>query len=133
MAGNSPEATDGLVEQAVGRQDLDALLDLFEADAVFVDPETGSELRGHDEIREAARALFELKPRIEGAPPKVVVAGDIALVLSTWTMEVTSPEGEASRWSGVATDVMRRQPDGTWRYVIDNPAGVAHAQYGLMR
>ena len=27
--------------------------------------------------------------------------------------------------SGIATDVMRRQPDGTWRYAIDNPGGVS--------
>ncbi len=37
------------------------------------------------------------------------------------------PDGELFRQAGTATDVMRRQDDGTWRYVIDNPAGIEHA------
>jgi ketosteroid isomerase-like protein len=62
---------------------------------------------------------------LEGLPPTVFVAGDIALVISRWTLELSGADGEVSRQSGTATDVMRRQSDGTWRYVIDNPQGVA--------
>lgn len=128
MPGKTPEETDRLAEQAVSQQDVEALLDLFEPDAVFVDPESGAELRGHDQIREAAVAMFESEPRNEGtAPPKVWVAGDVALVLSQWSLEGTGPDGEQLRQAGIATDVMRRQADGTWRYVIDNPAGIEHA------
>ncbi len=36
------------------------------------------------------------------------------------------PDGEQLRQAGTATDAMRRQADGTWRYVIDNPAGIEH-------
>lgn len=127
MAGKTPEETDRLVELAISQQDLDALLDLFEPDAVLVEPESGAELRGHDEIREAAVAMFEADPRIEGTgPPKVWISGDVALVLSAWSLEASGPDGQRFRQAGTATDVMRRQPDGTWRYVIDNPAGVEH-------
>ncbi|MDP9419416.1 MAG: nuclear transport factor 2 family protein [Actinomycetota bacterium] len=74
------------MEQAVSRRDIEALLDLFEPGAVFVDPESGNELRGRDQIREAALAFFDLKPTIESPPPTVLVAGDLALVFSTWAM-----------------------------------------------
>ena len=128
MPGKTPEETDRLVEQAVSQQDIGALLDLFEPDAVFVDPESGAELRGHDQIREAAVAMFESDSRVEGtAPPKVWISGDVALVLSRWSLEGTGPDGQQLRQAGTATDVMRRQADGTWRYVIDNPAGIEHA------
>lgn len=128
MAGRTPEETDHLVEQAITQQNIEALLDLFELDAVFVDPVSGAVLRGHDQIRKAAEEMFESKPRIDGTgPPKVWVAGDLALVLSMWRMEGAGPDGKLFRQAGTATDVMRRQPDGTWRYVIDNPAGIEHA------
>jgi hypothetical protein len=73
LAGATPEDTDRLVDQAITQQDLEALLDLFEPDAVFVDPTTGAELRGHDQIRSGAIEMFKAKPRLEGTagPPKV--------------------------------------------------------------
>ncbi len=101
MAGRTPEETDRLVEQAISQQDIEALLDLFELDAVFVDPVTGAVLRGHDRIREAAAEMFEAKPRIDGtAPPKVWIAGDLALVLSKWSMEGSAPTANYSARRG---------------------------------
>ena len=127
MAGKTPEETDRLVEQAISQQNLEVLLDLFELDAVFVDPISGTEVRSHDRIRQMAAEMFESKPRVEAtSPPKVWVCGDLALVLSKWSMELTGPDGTQHRQEGTATDVMRRQDDGTWRYVIDNPAGIEH-------
>ncbi|MDP8901929.1 MAG: DUF4440 domain-containing protein [Actinomycetota bacterium] len=125
MAGRTPEETDRFVEETINGRDVERLLELFEPEALFVDPESGGELRGHGEIREGAAGMLESNPRIEGSGGKVFVAGDIALVLSNWVMETAGPDGEIVRQSGTATDVMRRQPDGTWRYVIDNPAGTA--------
>jgi ketosteroid isomerase-like protein len=46
---------------------------------------------------------------------KVILAGDIALTHSRWSMTTPSPMG------GRAVEVARRQPDGTWLYVIDDP------------
>jgi uncharacterized protein (TIGR02246 family) len=125
MAGASPQATDALMGQAISERDVDAVLELFEADGVFIDADSGVAVRGHEQIRAALVTLFESQPRLEGLPPTVFVAGDIALVISRWTLELSGVDGEVSRQSGTATDVMRRQPDGTWRYVIDNPQGVA--------
>ncbi|MFD1151321.1 YybH family protein [Saccharothrix hoggarensis] len=47
---------------------------------------------------------------------KVVARGDLALLVVDWRV------GDET---GTATDVARRGPDGGWRYVIDNPSGVA--------
>ena len=128
MLGKTPEETDRSVARAISQKDIDGLLDLFEPEALFVDPGSGAELRGHEQIREAVAGMFESNPTIEEvAPPKVWVSGDVALVLSGWSMEATGPDGERLRQAGTATDVMRRQADGTWRYVIDNPAGIDYA------
>lgn len=47
---------------------------------------------------------------------KVITRGDLALLIVDWRV------GDES---GTATDVARRGPDGGWRYVIDNPSGLA--------
>jgi uncharacterized protein (TIGR02246 family) len=123
MAGMTPADTDRLIAEAISRQDLEATLDLYEPDAVFIDPDSGAELRGHEQIRAGLLALFESQPRLVGQQVQVLKTGDLALVLSTWTMTGSASDGESFEMSGVATDIMRRQADGTWRYVIDNPGG----------
>ncbi|WP_033441936.1 YybH family protein [Saccharothrix sp. NRRL B-16314] len=47
---------------------------------------------------------------------KVITRGDLALLVVDWRI------GDVT---GTATDVARRGADGGWRYVIDNPTGVA--------
>ena len=40
-------------------------------------------------------------------------------------MEGIGPDSEPFIQTGVATDVMRRQPEETWLYVIDLPEGIS--------
>jgi hypothetical protein len=47
---------------------------------------------------------------------KVITRDDLALLIVDWRV------GDES---GTATDVARRGSDGGWRYVIDNPSGLA--------
>ena len=48
-------------------------------------------------------------------------AGDLALIHTPWTMHM--PNGSSSE--GATAEVVRRQADGTWKYIIDNPDGTA--------
>jgi len=43
---------------------------------------------------------------------------DTALLSNTWIFE-----GPGMTFSASTAEVARRQPDGSWRYVIDNPFG----------
>lgn len=125
MAGRTPEETGDLIGEAMKRKDLDGALDLFEPDAVLVDPSSGEQVRGHGEIRQALVGFMAMDAQLLPAPPPtVLVSGDVALVLAPWTLETKDEDGRPVRQSGQATDVLRRQADGTWRFVIDNPAGV---------
>jgi ketosteroid isomerase-like protein len=56
---------------------------------------------------------------------RVVTAGDLALMISDWSLTGKGPEGQPVQMAGRASDVLRRQRDGTWRAVIDNPLGTA--------
>ena len=47
------------------------------------------------------------------------------LVASPTRVLCTGPDGEPVRLEAKNADVLRRQADGTWRFVIDNPWGTA--------
>jgi ketosteroid isomerase-like protein len=52
----------------------------------------------------------------------VVESGDLAVAYGEWTFRGgTDPDGNAVNLEGRATDVMRKQPDGSWLDVIDDP------------
>ena len=57
---------------------------------------------------------------------QIFEADDLALSFADWNLTGTGPDGEAIEMSGQTSDVLRRQPDGAWRFVIDNPFGSAH-------
>jgi uncharacterized protein (TIGR02246 family) len=102
--------------------DLDALVGLYEAGAAFV-PEPGVVLHGQDAIREALREFLALNPTIAGQIQGVVETDGVALVVNRWRLEGTGPEGSPMEMSGVSADVVRRQPDDSWRVLIDDPWG----------
>jgi ketosteroid isomerase-like protein len=55
---------------------------------------------------------------------QLLQAGDIALSLAPWSYTMPGPDGTVPL-QGVGTDVLRRQSDGTWKFVIDNPFAAA--------
>jgi ketosteroid isomerase-like protein len=49
--------------------------------------------------------------------------GDLALLQGEWAFVGTAPDGSPVELAGRSAEVVRRQPDGSWRYVIDHPFG----------
>ena len=56
--------------------------------------------------------------------PSAAWIGAVALVVGTWSFDGTGPDGDPVHLEARNADVLRRQADGTWRFVIDNPWGV---------
>jgi len=53
--------------------------------------------------------------------------GDLALVIvewTEWTSKTVGSAGEAKLRAGTSTDIVRRQPDGTWKLALDVPYGI---------
>jgi ketosteroid isomerase-like protein len=48
---------------------------------------------------------------------------DPALVIGVWSFNGTGLDGQPVQLAARNADVLRRQSDGTWRFVIDNPWG----------
>lgn len=103
--------------------DADGLLSLYEPQGVF-EPQLGVVLRGSDAIAAALTELAAMRPRIEyGDEPDVVIVDDIAIVSNSWSMAADLPGGGVHREGGLSADVLRRQPDGSWLVLIDQPRG----------
>jgi uncharacterized protein (TIGR02246 family) len=127
MPARKPEECDTLLIEAVQKGDLETALALYEPNASFVQ-DTGEVVSGHAAIREVMKAFIALKPRFT---LKVAGAqsgdGTLALTHATWNLTGTDPEGKPVTMGGRSTEVVRRQSDGTWKFVIDNPHGGENA------
>ena len=125
MAARTPEEGPRLWAENFIAGDLDNLVALYEEDAALV-AQPGEVVTGTDAIREALSGFLATQPTFNLEVRKVLDTGDIALCFSDWTLAGTGPDGEPIELAGHTSDVMRRQPDGSWRFVIDNPWGSAH-------
>jgi uncharacterized protein (TIGR02246 family) len=121
MPARSPEECDRLFGEHVSAGDLDKVLALYEEGASFVQRD-GHVARGRPAIRQALSTLVALRPKLRLDVIKVVAgAGDLAVVYNDWRMSATGPDGSPIERAGKAIEVMRRQPDGSWQFVIDDP------------
>jgi uncharacterized protein (TIGR02246 family) len=123
-ATSTPEDTIRSFSDLVVAGDLDAVLDLYEPDAVFV-PQPGSAVTGREAIRDALRPFLALRPEMTGEVGKVLRSGDVALVANRWSLTGTGPDGDPVELSGVSADVLRRRSDGRWAIAVDDPWGGA--------
>lgn len=123
MAARRPEEIDQLFAQAFSAGDLVALVALYEPNAVLV-PQPGQIVTGREAIREALQGFLALCGEFRLEVKSVAGTGDLALVRSDWSLVGMAPGGCQVNLSGRAAEVVRRQPDGTWLYVIDNPFAV---------
>lgn len=114
MPAQKPEDLHPLFEQAIRAGDLDTLMSLYESGASMPN-QTGEVRTGAELIRQDLEPFAAMKPDMKLKLNKLIQAGDIALMHSEWA--ATSP----AAMSGRSIEVARRQADGTWRYVIDDP------------
>lgn len=125
MPATSPAELHQMFQSAANAHDLDALLALYEPDPVVAEPDGGASA-GTAAVTAHLRALLERKPQFDSVvTTKQFNTGEIALICSEWSATATAPDGAAIEMGGRGTEVARRQSDGTWLMVIDNPWGTA--------
>ena len=121
MPARTPQECDNLFEQRINAGDLEGLVALYERQATFV-PQEGEPVTGTDAIRQALSGFVAMKPKLKMGVTKVITAGaDLAVLYNDWSMSATGPDGSAIKTTGKAVEVMRRQADGTWLFVVDAP------------
>lgn len=104
----TPEEVLNSVVEGINAGDLDSLMTLYEPLACFAS-QPGQLAKSPDGIRESLRGFMDMNGKLDLKVKRVLKASDLALVTTEWS------------FSGA--DVLHQQPDGTWRFVIDNPWG----------
>jgi uncharacterized protein (TIGR02246 family) len=119
MTATNPEDCDRLFAQHVNAGDAAAVAALYEQDGVLL---LGGEThQGPETIRGVLDGMVAAGTRIEMNVIRVVRSGDLAMVYNDWKMRGPGPDGATQESSGKAIEVVRRQPDGSWKYVLDDP------------
>jgi uncharacterized protein (TIGR02246 family) len=118
-----PEDCDLLLIEAMNKGDLDTAVALYEPKATYV-LDSGEVITGRAAIRDAVQGFLALKPSFT-IEVKALLSGDgeLALTSATWSVRGIDTEGKPFTGGGKSREVVRRQADGTWRFVIDNPHG----------
>jgi uncharacterized protein (TIGR02246 family) len=114
MLGNDkarkPEDLTRLFVERANSGDAAGIAALYEEDAVMAYP-PGGQTVGRDAIAKLWEKVLASAPHFEQEPPlPTLVSGDIALTS-------TPPKDGA----GARAQVARRQPDGTWLRLLDQP------------
>jgi uncharacterized protein (TIGR02246 family) len=122
MSMETPEQVLEAIVDGINSGNLDALMTLYEPDAAFA-AQPGNLARGQQGVRESLATFIAMKGTLDLTVTRVLEAGGLALVAGDWSFTGTAPDGSAVMLTGHNADVLRRQADGSWRFVIDNPWG----------
>ncbi len=107
---NDPQELARLLVERANRRDVEGMVALYEPEAVL-EIGGGKVARGTAEIREFYIRFLEANPRFfVGDQRPALISGEIGLT------STRLPNGT------VTAEVARRQTDGSWRWVIDEPA-----------
>ena len=106
---STPTDLGRLVLARLNAGDVDGLVALYEPDAVLALPGGGT-ATGHVEIRAAYERIVADRPTFAaGEQRPALVCGELALT------SARLPGG------AVTVEIARRQPDGSWLWVVDQP------------
>lgn len=108
--------------RAMNKCELDSALRLFEPGATFV-VRPGVVVSGTSAIRQALAGFMAVKPTLTIEAQQIVEAGDVAQYCARWNIRGTDPAGNAVQMNGRSSSILRRQSNGTWLFLVDNPWG----------
>ncbi len=114
MPAKSPEEICRLFQQYMAEGDIDLVLSVYDPEVVFLN-QSGEVKKGRQGLRQELAPFAAVKAIFDFNIKRVIQSGDIALMHTEW--KVASPQP----MSVYAIEVARRQPDGTWRWLIGDP------------
>jgi uncharacterized protein (TIGR02246 family) len=122
MSRGTPEQVLETIVNGINSGNLEALMTLYEPEAAFA-AQAGSLAHGVQGIREALTGFIAMRGKLDLKVTHVLQTSNLALVTTVWSFAGTAPDGKPVNLNAKSADVLRRQEDGSWRFVIDNPWG----------
>ena len=107
---------------AFAKGEIDSILATYEPGAIVVGA-PGQVSKGTDALRQMFGQFIALKPEFTFTLNDAVQADDLAIHYNTWKMKGKMPDGSVVEQGGLSVVVLRKQADGRWLMVIDDPFG----------
>jgi uncharacterized protein (TIGR02246 family) len=104
------------------KKDIDGVLATYE-DSAIVMFEPQKPLTGKDNLRMAFTQFVTMNPIFTYSGHEVYISGDIATHIAPWKMVAYLPDGTKMEQSGLSIAVLRKQANGNWLMIQDNPNG----------
>ena len=121
---STPEGAARYFQHCIREGDVEGALSCFDAQAVYI-PSPGAKLEGTAEIRKGLEMLCGMNPDLQAQRCLGIEVGDLASWVDEWSLRGTLPDGTVLTLTGVSSDILKRQPNGHWAYLVDNPYGAA--------
>lgn len=102
------------------RGDIEKVMSTYEEGAIVMF-EPGMALADREVSAQIFQEMAALKPKVTYSGHEVFIAGNIAMHISPWSMKGKTPDGQEIKQSGLSVAILRRQKDGDWKMIIDNP------------
>ena len=118
---HAPQEMNATFARAFNSRSLDNMLSLYEPEAVLLTDGGGKESRGLKAIAEELTKLLQAPGTMTSVNNFCVMHGDLAILRADFVLR----EGDTVIAHGSTAELVRRQPDGTWLYVIDHAAGAS--------
>ena len=108
--------------KAFENKDIDEVMSCYEPNSVIVfEPE--SPIFDTNTLRKLFTEMSMINPVFTYSGHEVFISGDIATHIAPWKMTAKAPDGTQIKQSGLSVAVLRKQENGEWLIVIDNPHG----------
>lgn len=103
-------------------RDIVGVMNSYEANALVVF-EPGNPIADAAVLKTAFESAFAINPIFDYSGHEVFVNGDMAMHIAPWHMKGKAPDGTAIEQSGLSIAILRKQEDGEWLMIFDNPHG----------
>lgn len=94
------------------------VLSMYDFNGIIV-PEPGKPVSGKEKFEEAIKAILSIKGKMEIKTVYCLQTGNLAVGRSEWNIT----DGNEVKVSAKGIEVMKEQPDGTWKIIIDHAFG----------
>ena len=127
MSAHSPTEIHALFQNAFNLRDVEALISLYEPDAILM--VGGKQVTGREKIRAAFHSMLSVGARMSLTTRSIIESRDgLALLHGEWIIQRSRATEPQLTTQGLSTEVVRKQPDGTWLFIIDSPYTPTHEQ-----
>jgi ketosteroid isomerase-like protein len=121
MCARTAQELHTLFAERFNAADVDGLLQLYDEHSCLITRDGPA--RGLKAIRQAIAGFLASKPKMQLQTRKLIEHDGFALLSADWKMTGQGSDGKSIEVAAWSSEVGRRNPDGTWTYLIDDPFG----------